>query len=174
MEPASIRGSSGCGVSRHAPVALACSAAPRRCADWPPVHMDLRMRMKHSWLLLCLVSTCACAETLHRCIAKDGDVSYQAQACARGMRTDKTFRYVPDDPAIKPVREQSTGRASRDGVSRTSKHRPRSSRHRMGRLDRCRMTKVRREQALKALGLKRTYAQLSRLDEPVREACNGF
>ncbi len=160
------------GFPPHALAEFTGRANPRGCADWCPVHVALRM--KRSWLLLCLISPCACAETLHRCLAVDRHVSYQAQACALGMRTDKTIHYVPEDTAIKPVRNQSPGRASLEGLGRKLKQRPRSSRHPVGKLDRCRTAKVRREQTLKALGLKRTYAQLSRLDEPVREACQGF
>lgn len=44
----------------------------------------------------------------------------------------------------------------------------------MTRDDRCRQAKAWRTREAERLGLRRTYADLGRLDAPVRAACNGY
>lgn len=134
--------------------------------------------MKYLWLALLLSPAAACAETLYRCVGSAGAVSYQAQTCAPGMRIDRMIDYVPEQVRAIPRRGHQArlvterqvpsvtgGKTARRGTSvANARSRP----------DSCRAAKIRREEALERLGLQRTYAQLSKLDGPVRAACDGF
>lgn len=114
------------------------------------------------------------ADSLYRCIARDGAVSYQSQACAAQQRLDRVVEYRPDaivarvEPASAISRRQSR-RYAGSGSTRSVRavNSPTAS-------ERCRAGKARREAALQRLGLKRTYAQLSELDAEVRAACAGY
>lgn len=117
--------------------------------------------------LLLLLSVPALAENLYRCVARNGAVSYQSQPCMASARLDRVVEYQPDPVANferSPARQASTRRASRRSV------RAATARH-MTAADRCRAGQAKREAALRRLGLKRTYAQLSALDAEARAAC---
>lgn len=119
------------------------------------------------------------ANTLYRCIGPTGTVSYQGQACDSGSRLDRAQEFQPDPVADtantspSPIvvhahrwrYSRNPGRAVR--VSYRTSHQRSPS-------DRCRAAKEHRSSALERLGLHRTYADLSRLDEPVRAVCRGF
>ena len=125
--------------------------------------------MKCLVLLLCLLPGLASAGTLYRCVGTGGQVSYLATPCAAGQRMDRSIEFtpVPDSPPVVTSARQwtaSAGRRSNAG-SRGGGFGSRP------RVDPCQQAKAKREQALERLGLKRTYADLSRLDEPVRAAC---
>ncbi len=114
------------------------------------------------------------ADSLYRCVARDGAVSYQSQACAAQQRLDRVVEYRPDpvvarvEPASAISRRQPRRYAGSGGVrSVRAVNTPTAS-------QRCRAGKARREAALQRLGLKRTYAQLSALDAEVRAACAGY
>ena len=114
------------------------------------------------------------AESLYRCVGRDGAVSYQSQPCAARQRLDRVVEYQPEaraapiatEPAVsrRQPRRYAQGNAARvaraGGTTSTSQ--------------RCRASKAQREAALQRLGLKRTYAQLSALDADVRAACPGY
>lgn len=112
------------------------------------------------------------AESLYRCIGRDGAVSYQSQPCAARQRLDRVVEYRAG-----PV-------AAHSGVvPEVSRRQPRryangSGGNRMVRVgsattasQRCRAGKAKREAALQRLGLKRNYDQLSALDTQVRAVC---
>lgn len=119
--------------------------------------------------LLLLLAWPAAAETLYRCVARDGAVSYQSQSCSASARLDRVVEYRPEPVASleqPPPRPALTRRVERRSV-RTA-----TPRHTTA-ADRCRAGKAKREAALQRLGLKRTYAQLSALDAEAGAACGG-
>ena len=130
--------------------------------------------MKRLLLLLCL---CLCpglasAGTLYRCVSANGQISYLATPCAAGQRMDRSIEFtpVPDSPVL-----AASGRPRPASAKGRSMSKPRrGGTVQRSRVDPCVQAKAKREQALERLGLKRTFADLSRLDEPVRKACRGF
>ena len=130
-------------------------------------------------VLFALPTFSGMANTLYRCIGPAGTVSYQGQACDAGSRLDRAQEFQPDPVADtantspSPIvvhahrwrYSRNPGRAVR--VSYRTSHQRSPS-------DRCRAAKEHRSSALERLGLHRTYADLSRLDEPVRAVCRGF
>ena len=128
--------------------------------------------MKRLLLLLCLCPGLAYAGTLYRCVGANGQVSYLATPCAAGQRMDRSIEFapVPDSPVLaasgRPHPASAKGRSISKSRRGGTVSRPR--------VDPCVQAKAKREQALERLGLKRTFADLSRLDEPVRKACGGF
>ncbi|HSD16547.1 MAG TPA: DUF4124 domain-containing protein [Thermomonas sp.] len=128
--------------------------------------------MKRLLLLLCLFPGLASAGTLYRCVGTSGQVSYLATPCAAGQRMDRSIEFAPepDSPMLATSGRKRSNAASGRSVSRSrgggtaSRSRP----------DPCLQARAKRGQQLERLGLKRTFADLSRLDEPVRKACGGF
>ena len=129
--------------------------------------------MKRLLLLLCLFPGLASAGTLYRCVGASGQVSYLATPCAAGQRMDRSIEFAPepDSPVMATSKRRRSAAAS--GRSMSKSRRGGSSKSRPS-VDPCVQAKAKREQALERLGLKRTFADLSRLDEPVRKACRGF
>lgn len=124
--------------------------------------------------LLFLLAPHVQAESLYRCVTRDGAVSYQSQPCAARQRLDRVVEYRPDpvvarvEPASAISRRQPRRYAGSGGTrSVRAVNTPTAS-------QRCRAGKARREAALQRLGLKRTYAQLSALDAEARAACAGY
>ena len=117
--------------------------------------------------LLLLLSMPALAENLYRCVSRDGAVSYQSHPCLASARLDRVVEYRPDlvpDVERLPARQASPHRTPRRSVrTATARHATAG--------DRCRAGQAKREAALRRLGLKRTYAQLSALDAEARAAC---
>ncbi|TLX22384.1 DUF4124 domain-containing protein [Thermomonas fusca] len=115
------------------------------------------------------------AESLYRCVGRDGAVSYQSRACAARQRLDRVVEYRAEP-----------GAARSGGVPEVSRRQPRryangSGGNRIVRVggattasQRCRAGKAKREAALQRLGLKRSYDQLSALDMQVRAVCGGY
>jgi hypothetical protein len=121
-------------------------------------------------LLLCLSSGLAFAGTLYRCVGAGGQVSYLATPCAAGQRMDRSIEFAPV-PDSKPMAVSTRQRSASVGGRSKARRGGTASRPR---LDPCLQAKAKREQQLQRLGLKRTFADVSRLDEPVRKACRGF
>ena len=128
--------------------------------------------MKRLLLLLCLLPGLASAGTLYRCVGAGGQVSYLATPCAAGQRMDRSIEFtpVPDSPVLATSGRQRSASARGRAMSKSLRGGTASQ----SRVDPCVQAKAKREQALERLGLKRTFADLSRLDEPVRKACRGF
>ncbi len=115
------------------------------------------------------------ADSLYRCVGRDGAVSYQSQPCAARQRLDRVVEY-----------QAEPGAARSGGVPEVSRRQPRryangSGGNRIVRVgsattasQRCRAGKAKREAALQRLGLKRSYDQLSALDMQVRAVCGGY
>ena len=126
-------------------------------------------------VLVCLlvagsVALPARAEQLYRCVGPGAAISYQSLPCAPTARLDRVVDYRPDPVATAP---QATARPRtvRNRAARTA-HAPRERRVTPTAADRCRIARAQRDAALQRVGLKRTYAQLSRLDASVRAACD--
>ena len=131
----------------------------------------------------CLLLACAlpaAAESLNRCIARDGAVSYQALPCATTARLDRVVEYRPDPVATRA--QEYSERSLRAATPRGHGHGHGRMREGMGRrtapaasaAQRCRAARARREAALQRLGLKRRYAQLSQLDAELRADCPRY
>ena len=129
--------------------------------------------MKRLLLLLCLFPGLACAGTLYRCVGAGGQVSYLATPCAAGQRTDRSIDFAaePDSPMLATISGRKRSNTATDRSVSRSRGGGTGSR---SRVDPCLQAKAKRGQQLDRLGLKRTFADLSRLDEPVRKACGGF
>lgn len=124
-------------------------------------------------LVLCLVLAMpASPNELYRCVGAHGTVSYQSQACAAGQRLDRVLAFQLEsaptsapklsrrDPRYRPV-------INARRHPRTMHTRP----HAATANDRCQLAKVKREQTLEKLGMRRSYAQLSQVDASVRSQC---
>lgn len=127
-------------------------------------------------LLLAIAVSSTHAENLYRCIAANGAVSYQSQACSGIQRLDRIVEYRADPAQPHDTSPRMQTGSSREKVRKTAQ-RTRSYAVRSTGVtanSRCRASKAAREAALQRLGLSRTYEQLGRLDAPVRAACRGF
>lgn len=118
------------------------------------------------------------ADALYRCLGAHGAVSYQSQACTTGQRLDRVVAYQPDAVLPQPIvltrrSVRQHNRSIRSATRRSSPQR-RIQQTSITSNTRCQRAKNTRQQALRRLGLRRRYAQLSLLDVPVREACHGF
>ena len=114
------------------------------------------------------------ADSLYRCIARDGVVSYQSQACAAQQRLDRVVEYRPDPVMARVAPASAISRRQPRRYARSAGTRSVRAVSTPTATQRCRTGKARREVALQRLGLKRTYAQLSALDAEVRAACAGY
>lgn len=138
--------------------------------------------MRRPYFLLpyaCLLLACAspaAAESLNRCIARDGAVSYQALPCATTARLDRVVEYRPDPVTSISTARQGPPRVAAPAPIPRSRHlrTPRAQRAAATAAQRCRAARERREAALQRLGLKRRYAQLSQLDADLRAACPRY
>lgn len=126
--------------------------------------------MKRLLLLLCLFPGLASAGTLYRCVGAGGQVSYVATPCTAGQRMDRSIEFapVPDSPPLATSGRQRSASAGGRSMAKSRRGGGTVSRPRV---DPCVQARAKREQQLVRLGLKRTFADVSRLDEPVRAAC---
>lgn len=131
----------------------------------------------HSLLLigLLLFVPHAQAESLYRCITRDGAVSYQSQPCAARQRLDRVVEYRAEPVVARSgvvpevTRRQPRRYANGSGGNRILRVGSASTAS-----QRCRAGKAKREASLQRLGLKRSYDQLSALDTQVRAVCGGY
>ena len=128
--------------------------------------------MKRLLLLLFLFPGLAPAGTLYRCVGAGGQVSYLATPCAAGQRMDRSIEFAPEPDS--PMLGTISGRKGSNTATGRSVSRSRGGTGSRSRVDPCLQAKAKRGQQLDRLGLKRTFSDLSRLDEPVRKACGGF
>lgn len=133
-------------------------------------------------LFMFLVAPAGKAQQVYKCV-KGRDVSYQSEPCAGTQKIAKQWDATPEpEPSAEALsqRQLKSGR-ERAGTARRSSaagtQRTRSASHRQNpkarkpRMSRCDAAKARREAKLKAVGLKRTFDLLRKLDEAVNEAC---
>ena len=136
------------------------------------------MRATIAFLILLMpIGTPANAQQVYKCM-KGRDVSYQSAPCGRTQRLVKQWEPSPEpepDPrAVESSRRRATGRQLGASSLRERRH---SGSHGKaassinGDENRCEAAKARRHAKLSALGLKRSFDLLRKLDEAVREAC---
>ena len=127
--------------------------------------------------IACLAAVALCPPAavgaeLHRCVSPTKVVGYHATACPHGHRELGIVHYapVPDSiarPALSEPTPVRTPRATRIARSNATGRGSRTQ----TRNDLCRIAKQQRRAAEDRIGLKRTYADLGKLDAPVRAAC---
>lgn len=123
-------------------------------------------------LLLCsAIAWPAQAEQLYRCVGPAAAVSYQSRPCTGATRLDRVVDYWPD-PVIPAAHAATRPRRASQPPGRLAAG-PRQHRLVATAADRCRAAHAKRQAALERLGLRRTFAQLSRLDAQVRAVCGG-
>src|SRR5690242_2332799 len=125
-----------------------------------------------------MLSGSASAETLYKCVAKNGAVSYQSFSCEPGQHVARAREYVPesrpsyeDEAARQRKRERDSAESaylsrlagttranSRPGGGQASIQMPQNS-------SACSSARASRQAALERAGLNRTYDLLSKLDE---------
>ncbi|MFT4178265.1 MAG: DUF4124 domain-containing protein [Thermomonas sp.] len=120
-------------------------------------------------ILMLAAPTGTSAAELYRCTSSAGPVSYQAQPCRPGQRLDRVIDYqpVPDSPPMRidPAPKPKPARAT------SVRSHARRSKPAMTDNERCRAAREHRDRQLQKLGLRRTYDQLGKLEEPVRAIC---
>lgn len=125
-------------------------------------------------LVMLLLAPAIDAQQIYKCV-RDREVSYQSAPCDRTQNLVRQWDATPEreptarDPddrvdSARPRRVAGTHRARSTSNQRNTETRKPS-------LSRCDAAKARRETKLKAVGLKRTYDLLSKLDDVVNEAC---
>lgn len=132
-----------------------------------------------------LVALCAPAQAqvVHKCVGATGTISYQDAPCSEGSRERGSWEAAPEPPPSaeqlraqeerrRSGREESEFLSRRAGTSgnvasRTTARRP----LRASGPSSCDAAKAKRQRRLDAVGLKRTYELLQKLDEEVRAAC---
>ena len=128
------------------------------------------------WLLAAAAP--ARAQTVQKCIAADGHVSFTSGACGAGERLDATYAAVPERVTAGPAAAATARRAAEPGARRRGQQArpparaPRSqARPTRAAPDRCQAARDRRERTLARVGLKRTFDLLRKLDDEVWAAC---
>jgi len=130
-------------------------------------------------LATCLLAAAAPAlpQSVQKCVAADGHVSFTSGACGAGERLDATYAAVPEQVPAKPAamagpRRTAEARTQRQAQGRPAVRSPRSqARPARAAPDRCQDARDRRERTLARVGLKRTFDLLRRLDDEVWAAC---
>lgn len=129
-------------------------------------------------LIACAPATAA--QSLHKCVDRNGKVSYQSQPCAAGSRTSWVRDATPEPPPS-PERRAAMRRekARREveseylaGLAR--RRRGAGAGHTISTLadpDACAAARQHRDKTLERVGLDRTFDLLRRLDDQVARAC---
>lgn len=133
-------------------------------------------------LSLVFIAPTGNAQQVYKCVAGK-DVSYQSAPCSQTQKIAKQWDATPEpEPSAEELREREAKRqrdeaesarlrrASNTGPARVRKSGARASLASTGG-NRCDAAKARREAKLKAVGLKRTFDLLRKLDDAVYDAC---
>ncbi|MEP6907922.1 MAG: hypothetical protein ABI858_08100 [Pseudoxanthomonas sp.] len=128
--------------------------------------------MRELLLLFALsFTTTAQAQQVYKCV-EGADVAYQSQPCSTTQRTLRQWDATPDTESAAGTVTLSKTKSS---TSRTPSSRRPSRSNTQTKTDpadaRCSKAKARREAKLKAVGLKRTFDLLRKLDDAVYAAC---
>lgn len=136
-------------------------------------------------VLMLALALCADApaQVIYKCVGRDVATSYQSQPCTKDAREARTYEASPEPPPTAEQlraleqrrareRAESAFLSRRAGTDRRAVERSRIVRERaIDSTGACEAAKAARQQALDAVGLKRNYELLSRLDASVRNAC---
>lgn len=128
-------------------------------------------------LLLAAAPATAAAQAVYKCEGADGVAVYQSAPCQDGQQSVRTWDASPYTltPERKRELEQRRARAaqaqtrSRGGARRSGSRSGMSNAE--ARKRRCDAAKEWRRRELEALGLDRTFEDLSRIDRRVRQQC---
>lgn len=141
-----------------------------------------------SLMLICLLwlsrqGDLLAAPTIHKCVGADGTASYQTFACARPEQQVWSRQVAASAPSARSAPEGL--RSDGESKLRYGKHASAGKRRSpastsqaalipldpKGATPACLSARRQREDSLSRVGLKRTYAQLQKLDERVQRAC---
>lgn len=110
------------------------------------------------------------AQTVQKCVARDGHTRYQSEPCARGERTAEIWDATPDPVA--PANDEPKPRTRAIGRTRsTSRRATHATTAPVDTRNRCADARTYRDAVERRVGLERNYALLSTLQERVFEAC---
>ena len=114
------------------------------------------------------------AQTVQKCVARNGHVRYQSEPCARGDRVAEVWDAEPDPTARADAAPRRS--AARGGRSRVALRRTPSARQLQRELvrqsdDRCAQARAYRDAVERHAGLDRDYDLLSTLQRRVFDAC---
>jgi hypothetical protein len=127
------------------------------------------MRPLTTLLLTVTLATSLHAQTVQKCVSRDGRVRYQSEPCPPGTRTVETYDAVPDPTEPAPVARRA--RAS-SGRPRASGRAPRLQfRTVASARDACEQARAYRDDTERRAGLSRNYELLSALQRRVYDAC---
>lgn len=125
-------------------------------------------------LLALLLIVDAQAQTVQKCVARDGHARYQSEPCGRGEKVAEVWDATPED--VPPPRASRTRRTGR--VTSTASGRVRRTAAWQGTRDvaetggdACTRARAYRDAAERRAGLARNYDLLSMLQSRVFEAC---
>ena len=138
-------------------------------ANQAPLLKDPSMRLP---ILLLVISTAvtAQAQQVYKC-ARGDNVVYQSPPCDVSQRMLKQWDATPE-PTTPAVKLAVAEPKSSSGSVRVASAGNRKARPRVDPAEaRCRAARTRREAKLQAVGLKRTFDLLRKLDDAVHEAC---
>lgn len=152
------------------------SSAPAPATDAGALRAGAAMQA--ACVLLLTMPATAAAQTLYKCEAAGGGGApvYQSEPCAAGQEASRTweassFRISPER------RQQLESRRARQAQARSrtpavaGRGSARGQNSAVERKRRCEAAREWRRRQLAALGLDRTYEDLSRIDRHVREQC---
>ena len=130
-------------------------------------------------LVLAMAMACgnAPAQSVFKCVAGNGAVSYQSAPCDAGSRQVQAWQAPPEPPPSAAMRRELAHKRHRDREESAFLSRRAGTDRSVARLVRpdvpsaCEAAKAQRQRTLDAVGLKRSFDLLSRLDEQVRQAC---
>jgi hypothetical protein len=127
------------------------------------------MRLLIALLLTAGLAASVHAQTVQKCVSRDGRVRYQSEPCPSGMRTAETYDAAPDPTVPAPVARRARASTARPRVSR------RASRGQFravaGAPDACEQARAFRDDTERRVGLARNYELLSALQRRVYDAC---
>ncbi|ADV27392.1 hypothetical protein Psesu_1545 [Pseudoxanthomonas suwonensis 11-1] len=121
--------------------------------------------------MLASLPATAPAQQIHKCVAGNGEVSYQSDPCGDGREAAKTWEhgeYAPAAPVQLPASSRTTSGSSRRGGASSTRVDPSSTAER-----RCEAARRQRESILQHERIGQRSMELRReLDRRVAEACN--
>jgi hypothetical protein len=132
--------------------------------------MDMPMRHLPALLLALGLALPAHAQTVQKCVSRDGQARYQSEPCARGSRTAEVWDAAPDPVETSPAASRRatprarTARQPRRGVRVANRQLASAP-------DSCEQARAYRDEAERRAGLARNYDLLSTLQRRVYDAC---